>query len=96
MGLFRPTQHFGICSRFPRAERVNEEYLCGEYRCSVKPSSDWMGDLELSVRARNALRRNGLWHIEDLLELRPEQLAALPGVGKTIAAEIVKKLKEQP
>ena len=50
--------------------------------------------LGLSDRARNALRRNDVATVEQLMEMTPGELSGLRGVGVTLYTEITEKLRE--
>lgn len=49
-------------------------------------------ELELSDRARNALRRNGIETVEQVLEMTPNEICGLRGIGARLFAEIADAL----
>ena len=48
----------------------------------------------LSSRIIDLLNQAGIKSVEDLVELEPEELEALEGIGKTTAAQILKILED--
>ena len=56
----------------------------------MSPASIW--DLQISVRAANALDRNGIATVPDLLRLTKEELAAVPGVGIKAVNDVLESL----
>lgn len=48
----------------------------------------------LSKRAYNALMRNGLHTVEDVLELKPKQLLSKRGIGRELLTHIYGKIRE--
>ena len=49
-------------------------------------------ELGLSDRARNALRRNGIETVEQVLELTPTEICSKRGIGLRLFAEIADAL----
>lgn len=52
-------------------------------------------ELNLSVRAYNAVKRAGFDTVEQLLERTPEQLSNYRGIGETLLTEITQKVREE-
>lgn len=55
---------------------------------------DSVTTIGLSTRASNALMRNGVLHVSDLLELSPGEIHGFKNVGVTIAQEVLDKKTE--
>lgn len=53
-----------------------------------------IGELELTVRSYNSLKRAGINTVEDLLKITPEELANVRNLGKKSLEEIYAKLAE--
>jgi len=49
-------------------------------------------ELGLSDRARNALRRNGIETVEQVLEMTPTEICSKRGIGPRLFAEIADAL----
>lgn len=61
-----------------------------ERKCTRKPIS--LDDLELSVRARNCLRRHGVTTVEELKNMSDEELHRVRNLGQRCIDEIKEKL----
>ena len=48
----------------------------------------------LSKRAYNALKRNGLHTVEDVLEMKPRQLLTMRGIGQELLMQIYGKIQK--
>ncbi len=70
---------------------VQEEEGEEEYEDELTPLSELPG---LSERVINLLETSGIKSVEDLVEMEPDELEKVPGVGKTTARQIMKILSE--
>ena len=83
--LFKPASEVEVVAEAPVPV---EEYMEDE---DTTPLADLPG---LTGRIIDILEENGIRSVEDLLELEPEELASIPGIGKNTARQVMKILAE--
>jgi DNA-directed RNA polymerase subunit alpha len=71
-------------------------WLCGGviHKAAVEKLETAIEKLDLSTRAFNCLKRNGIETVEQLLKLEHRKLLNLRNVGEKTAQEIAKKIDE--
>ena len=66
-----------------------------EYKKIVHKNYKYIEELEISNKTRNALKRNNIFYVKDLIEYTEEELMEAQSLGISIVENILDKLKEK-